>query len=663
MIDVEEHRYNDDPAEGHPDVRTFLKQVSYFFLGNGHIQAAVQVAPGGEGTPLGLILMKPDRLIKKREALSFDAATGFESTGLRVAHEHRDPDPIPLKSMRAAWIQTFKQPAVEVAWSTEEFKVREQFFCPDRSAPRLCRRIRFTSLSGEPLDLNVETGVRNERLKKRIFLPPSGCREMEIEYALTGNRDAVKLRLDPGDIDAEETGTCGLGPTSIRFGRPDMDHLFDAARFQLPAVVSSTGKVDASLWQYNREWVRDHGFMGIGLTLSGHHDVARTLLDRLLKEFVTEEGDTIDSSARRDPEDVELDQNGILLYAIGRYALWTGDLDLAAENWKTIEKTAAYPFGKIFQHRHSGMLHNSREFWERHSAFGIHDGLELMYQFFNVEGLKAAASLARALSRPEQARKWEIQAKELQQAMLHHPEFALLDDRGFIKRRGLNGLVQEAIPTCPLSGLPQGVPLTRHDEEHFLNPDASSALPIAHGLVSPDSAVAKATLDHLEILWNQGWETGGYGRYDMSSEADSAGAWPFASLFIARACMEAKRYDKVERILKWLHSIPGALSGSFFEMYGPRISPPFAQVGITPWTWAEMVVLCIHHIAGIRPEEECIRIRPNLLSGMHDVQGDLLIRGRTLHIEYKTGQDGSGLEIKTNAKIIDSREGEVRVRL
>jgi len=49
MIDVKEHLYDDDPAKGHPDVRTKLKDVSYFFLGNGHIQAAVQpLLPGRE---------------------------------------------------------------------------------------------------------------------------------------------------------------------------------------------------------------------------------------------------------------------------------------------------------------------------------------------------------------------------------------------------------------------------------------------------------------------------------------------------------------------------------------------------------------------------------------------------------------------------------------
>jgi hypothetical protein len=60
MINVQEHFYDDDPSIGPPDVRTVLRGVNYFFLGNGLIQAAVQLAPQGEGTPLGLLIMDPE---------------------------------------------------------------------------------------------------------------------------------------------------------------------------------------------------------------------------------------------------------------------------------------------------------------------------------------------------------------------------------------------------------------------------------------------------------------------------------------------------------------------------------------------------------------------------------------------------------------------------
>ncbi len=47
MIDVQEHFYDDNPNQGHADVRTRLKDANYFFIGNGHILAAIQVAPAG----------------------------------------------------------------------------------------------------------------------------------------------------------------------------------------------------------------------------------------------------------------------------------------------------------------------------------------------------------------------------------------------------------------------------------------------------------------------------------------------------------------------------------------------------------------------------------------------------------------------------------------
>ena len=104
------------PRVGPADVRTRLRDASYFFLGNGLIQAAVQFAPSGEGTPLGLLIMDPERLGKKREALTMDPEAGLarddagdrsgrqadssgRAPGLRVAWEDRDGIP----AVRAVW--------------------------------------------------------------------------------------------------------------------------------------------------------------------------------------------------------------------------------------------------------------------------------------------------------------------------------------------------------------------------------------------------------------------------------------------------------------------------------------------------------------------------------------------------------------------------------
>jgi hypothetical protein len=88
-MEVREHFYADDPAHGPGDARTTLRDVDYFFLGNGLIQAAVQVAPAGDATPVGLLLMDPERFGPKRAALSFDPEAGIAATSLTLIDRGR----------------------------------------------------------------------------------------------------------------------------------------------------------------------------------------------------------------------------------------------------------------------------------------------------------------------------------------------------------------------------------------------------------------------------------------------------------------------------------------------------------------------------------------------------------------------------------------------
>ena len=277
------------------------------------------------------------------------------------------------------------------------------------------------------------------------------------------------------------------------------------------------------------------GLLALGLVMAGHREEAATILRRLLREFVTDEGATFDSSEVRGADEVELDQNGVLLYAIHQYVNWTGDLDLPASAWDRIVAVADFPLRPEFRHAPSGMLHNVREFWERHAVHGIEPGLELTHQLFVSMGLSSAAALARLLSQAGTvsgagraaslqmlAGRWEREAASLREAMLARPVFALLDARGFIKRRRLDGSVQECATALPEARLPSGVPLARPGE-HRLNPDTSSVLPIVFGCVDPASVDAARTLAGAERLWNQAWSNGGYGRYDVSSEPDSPG--------------------------------------------------------------------------------------------------------------------------------------------
>jgi hypothetical protein len=617
MVNVSEHVYHDDPAVGHPDVRTRLAGVSYFFLGNGNIQAGVQFSPEGEGTPLGLLIMDPDRLGKKRDSLSMDAVHGLSGTVVRLGIGETEYAPS-LPNLEVGWLTGCELPTVEARWHDGVVRVVERFSCPDDRTPGLVREVSVACANAAVRQLTLRGGLRDRPIAHTLDLASDGRARAVLSYEL--DRDAPSLTVRVAGADPVPPATpLQADRTTVAFHDPLLDHLFDAARCQLPAAVSSRGCLDGSIWQYNREWVRDQAAIALALTQLGHRPLAATMLRRLLTEFVTPEGATVDSSEVRGRDDVELDQNGMLLYVLEQYVYWTGDLRLVQDHWDRVQALADYPLRDEFRHGDSGMLSGSREYWERHATHGIEPGFELVYQMFVSMGVSRAATLARMLGHLDHERRWRQAAHDLQQTWLAHPTWALQDARGFIKRRGLDGRVQEQAVARPDAGLPPGVPLASPGP-HWLNPDTCAVLPIVFGLVEPNSPVAQATLDSMETLWNQGWDSGGYGRYHVTSEPDSPGPWPFASLFVARAHVEAGRSAPVWRTLRWMRAISGGVSGAWFEFYGQRYAPPFPQVGIVPWTWAELVLLFVHHILGVRPGAHGIYLRPRLLAGLQHVE-------------------------------------------
>jgi hypothetical protein len=369
----------------------------------------------------------------------------------------------------------------------------------------------------------------------------------------------------------------------------------------------------------------------------------------LLREFITDEGSARDSSEVREHADVELDQNGALLHTLREYVLWTGDLDIVRCNWDRIVRVAEFPLQACFREPNSGLLFNKRDFWERHSVFGIEPGLELIHQVYVSVGLSAAAGLARQIGRLTEAERWQAEAARLREAVLQHPTYALVTEKGFIKRRGIDGSIQKYIEPKADHGLPKEVGLARAIP-HPLNPDSACALPIVLGFVSPESVIAQTTLAQLEPLWNQGWRIGGYGRYHMDSDPDSPGPWPFASLYIARAYLERRECDKVWRVMAWLASLPQYPSGAFFEMYGDRIAPPYAQNGIVAWNWAEMIMMVVKNILGFQPEEDAIRMRPRLLSGFKVAKGVVPFRDHRILFQFTAEERIDQPRFEVNAK-------------
>ncbi len=659
MIDAQEHFYADDPAVGPVDVRTALRDASYFFLGNGLIQGAVQFAPAGEGTPIGLLIMDPEVLGPKRDALTMDPERGLDPTAVEISAGGKTHKP-PARGAAAGWEEGAALPTVRAEWSGGSFKITERFFCPDRNRPVIVREIILRNPGPESVAFSLRTGVLRTVVERTSSAAPFGTVTLVLIYTLDAGRRRVAVEWSERVFDTASAAAFAGSLAAVASGDPLLDRFFQASKFQLPAVISRAGRLDGSLWQYNREWVRDQSVIAEALASLGAPDAARTMIERLAGRFVTDEGDTVDSSERRASDEIELDQNGYLLRAILRYALWTGDREIARRIWPRIAALAEFPLRDAFRHAPSGLLMNRREYWERHRIHGIEPGIELAHQVLVTAGLDAAAALARLAGRPSSAARWAAESARLRKAWLEDRVFRMADNRGFIKRRGPGGPVQETINAGPEAGLPDGVPL-RSAGLHHLNPDTSAVLPIVFGLIPSDSPVAALTLTSLEALWNQAWTGGGYGRYHFTSEPDSPGPWPFASLFVAQAAVECGRFDLVRRVLDWMGSVPGAAAGSWFEFYGRRLSPPFPQVGVIPWTWAEVIHLTIENVLGVRPLENGLLVRPRLFPGSGPARAELTVRGVRLRLDVESPAGGAPPVFDTDAAVLERNERSILI--
>jgi hypothetical protein len=639
-MEVAEHFYADDPSRGPVDGKTTLEGADYFFLGNGLIQAAVQVTPAEGATPVGLLVMDPESLGPKRAALTFDGRSGLLRTALTLvdgAASHRARG----SSVRARWLPRSADPRVEVVWRGGQYSVTEVFFCPDAGSARLLRRVTVSRSGPGRSRVLLRTGVRDREVETAFDLRAGAPKSAVFEYRLArrGGRAAAGVRIvdDPGDRSA--AAPYWSETASLRFSDPVLDRFFAAAKFQLRAAVSSSGRLDGSVWQYNLEWVRDQSFIAMALVMSGQAALAGTMLRRLLSDFVSPEGATMDSSRFRPWPESEFDQNGALLFALGAYLDWTGDRGLIEEHWKRIELVADFPLRPEFRHGPSGLLANRREFWERHGAHGILTGLELAHQLYVAMGLESAGRMAGILGRKKRAAEWTAAGAALREAMLRSKDHALVESGVFIKRRGVDGRVQEEIRPEADSSLPAGTPLFEPGR-HRLNPDTSSILPVAWEFVDAGGRLARNTLASMETLWDQRWTGGGYGRYNVTSEPDSPGPWPFASLFVARAAVEAGEGRTARRVLDWMARVPGSRACSWLEFYGPRPVPPYPQVGIIPWTWAELIFLFVHHIAGVRPAGNALLIRPRLLPGLQKLRADIPVREGRLELSLRRARRG-----------------------
>ncbi len=660
------------PQNLHPDFVTYQPGIEYFLLGNGDIQAVVQYSPRQDVEKpqsfLGLTLMSSEHFSRKWSTFLFHPEAGLGRTMVSIVLDGKQFGPNPESFRSIDWKYIDNVPVVSLRWNAGVVDVEEEFSVPAEGGI-LFRRV-ITTNNGSvavPLKVNImlvpnfilfddifteeRTVNGNGFFRVRLLsdeknittsfryvmsidkgtLPAGQLLQTQFTYAIGGDEEKLPKSMTPVHKKAAEYWS---KKTQIETGNAKLDHLFRTAKSGLKANVARSGKRDSGIWMYNMEWVRDDSMFVLGLVQTGFIDEAKTILTKMLERSVGPDGRTIESSRWFGHDYTELDQNGQLVFATWSYLCWTGDEKFVRKYWKKLKLVADFPLQDVFWNKTAQMLRNKREYWERNDSFGFKDGFELVYQFWVVLGLEKAVSMAEKFGDKEPVQRWRDAIKQIKSAMLEDPKFKLIEDGHLIKRRTLDGeWLRYAIPTNRKS-MPPGSPIAT-EEKPSCDPDTCEVQPIIYGMIDPTSALAHKTLEWVDSLWNQRWTSGGYPRYDVSSEPDPPGAWPVASLFLARAYAETRNAEKVWRVIDWLNSIHGGKSGGYFERYGPSITPPAPPVGIVGWAWAEMAMLLCENIAGVRPELDALVLRPNLIDGLDEIKGSFDIRGIKTHLILK----------------------------
>jgi hypothetical protein len=664
-----------DPSLVELNQRSYFLGREYFVLRSGRAQAIAQADRADLGpafTYLVFDAFQARQSARKERAFNYVPGVGFGNSALEVV---LGGFPFTALGHRTDTRRVVEEgiPAVEATWWAGGVRVTECIAAlGDAGVFRRSIRLEGAHLVGR------------ETVSLRLGLPPGECMEhgpilvrsgkgARLGLAVLGNVathvDPKKGTLEVGPLEVQPHGRAAVETllvadipagdasrfvarvkaaqssgaaaeqartreewsrvSSIKTTDATVQDLFDKARSGLPGMIASDGTMDAGIFEYGAQWVRDTSNTALGALHAGHFELARASLENVLTKMIRDDGATMISGAYDSPDLEQFDQMGELLHMLRCYRDWTGDDALIRAHRDRLLAVVGRPLSPRFRDE-TGMVHNRREFWER----ALDDAYELAYQAYVILGLREAAELAPELGAVDRATRWRAQADRIERAMLGHPTRALVDGGRLVKRRNVTGAIADHLdaykgflPDSPGSS----------EQHHRLLPDASMALPIALGVVDPHSAVAGRTLDHLEELWNTRWSDGGYDRYHTSSQPDQPGPWTFATTFILRAQHDAGRYDLSRRSLEWLNTVQGGRAGAWFEAI-PSIRAQQRTSGILPWTSGEIALFVVRHYLGVRFEAGMPVIRPALYPGSPPVSADLRFRQGRLRLEI----DGSG---------------------
>ena len=626
-------------AEDNPDyMNSFFPGREYFFLRSGNLKMIIQADKSGRGPAFTYMLFdagNPGQTAKKVNALNYIPGSNFSQTAVKVMLGTVEFSALGHNS-QARWVKLDDSPAVELNWWAGGIAVTETFSAGEKPGT-FSRKISLTNSDLAGNDTIKITGPDGYPDSDRIPIKKGEKVSLERnitvpEFQISKDQSGFKNQL-----------------SSVSTNDSLIFSLYRNASFALPGMVAENGRMDAGVFEYGNQWVRDGSNVAMGLIYIGSFESAKGVLTHILTDLVSDEGTTVIAGGFDEPDREEFDQMGVLMNCLKLYYDWTGDNSLLTTFNRKILKLIERPLNPVFRDS-TGMVHNRREFWERTFS----DGYEMAYQTYMIQGLRDAAELSGILGVPEKREYWNKDADRFLHSMLHHPTRSLVDQGALIKRRNVNGEIAD-LTSGRQATYKNDAPVPT-EYFHRLNPDATYAIPILLGIIDPLSSLAIKSLDKLETIWNARWNMGGYERYHSSSQLDQPGPWTFGTAFIARAQHEAGLLDRSRRSLQWLLDLQGGNSGAWFEEI-PLNRSQIPWCGIVPWTSAEVTSFVVRHWLGIKVTGEYLILRPNLFPCAQTASADLRFRNGRLKIEIN--REGGREVINVNGKEIRKDENGV----
>ena len=670
---------------------SYLYGREYYVLRSGRTQMFIQsdkVDLGSAFTYLLFDAQNAQQSARKDSACNYTAANGFQSSALQIVIG-KYPFIALGQNTGTKWIVDNGIPTVESKWWAGGIEVTERI-CALTGKNEFKRTVTLKGahLVGEEkiiMRLGVPDGKTEQYKNALLYDGPKGRLAVSVVPAslpFEVNQNYIEIPeigISPGKERTIETYIATQIPSGdkagflaqvLSAGGPEdqmtatilkwkksstvstkdsvIQNLFNNSRFTLPGYISDSGIMDAGVFEYGGQWIRDASNTALGLLQIGEFELTRSLLAYMMDKMITKDGITMIANNYEKPENEEFDQMGELWHTLKNYYYWTGDVSLLKQNASKLIAMTERPLTAVFRDS-TGMVHNSREYWERFFT----DAYELAYQIWVIQGLHEAIELAPVIGAEKYVGRWKEASEKMLNALLHHPKMSLVNNGILIKRRDLNGNIVDVLK---YSGYIIDSPGAT-ESIHRLMPDAEMALPIAMRIIDPKSDLAKNTLADLEKLWNARWSFGGYDRYHTSSQPDQPGPWTFATCFLLRAQHEAGLYSYSRRTLEWLYHVQGGHSGAYFEEIPINKNQEFTA-GILPWPSGEIALFVVHHWLGVGFKNNRLIIKPNLYPGSQAVSADLRYKNSRIKLEIEGS--GSVKEATVNGKkIIPGKDGGI----